>query len=243
MIEIIGQSVVGSAATAGRRAFVSVLNRRVAGGEVQNDRTRTTTRGILINKKYVYANGGPQLDKGYKFQFNPETITDNKSTTYEVRPYTALNYNDYVWSGGGERVLSFELFLDDTWQSKTPTFGVDGLPYGNYDGTTGKAFSKRRFSERGILNDVELVQSFLYPEVLVGEAIPQFASGGIISSNQFRPPAVSILCIGPLYFEGIVKSVGVNYTLFDEDLTPIRGTISVEFAAYEFENLKNMIKQ
>lgn len=241
MIELLGQSVIGSAATAGRRAFVSVLSRRVASGDVAENRSRTSTRGILINKKYVYAPNGPQLNKGYRFQFNPTTITDNKGTTYDTRSYTALPYNDYVWSGGGERILHFQLFLDDTWQSKTPTFGITGLPYENYDGTIGKAYSKRRWSARGILDDAELIQSFLYPEVLAGELTPQFASGGVISANQFRPPATAILCIGPLYFEGVVKSASIEYTLFDEDLTPIRGTIDVEFAAFEFENIKNKI--
>lgn len=299
MIEALGQSPISSVATAGRSAFMSIFQNKPskAFGEDPNryPRPYTSTRGILINKELVDGVKTPDLKQGYQFQFNPQTITDVKSTLYETRQYAGLPYNDYIWGGGGERIISFQLFLDNTPQSKQrsfrPTaygsklakeFKTEGTGY-TFDENTGKytlnrrgfgagfvdelksqdksikesvtpskgpssfeyidndAHSTSRVDERGILPEVELIQSFLYPALLTGETTPLFAEGGVVSMNQFRPPATVILAIGPLYLEGVVKGAPVTYTLFDQDLTPIRGTVDIEFAVFEFENIERQI--
>ena len=298
MIEVLGSSPISSITTAGRDEFMSIFRNKVSNafsGADRYPRPYTSTRGILINKEYVDGIKTPDLKKGYQFQFNPQTISDVKSTLYEARQYAGLPYNDYIWGGGGERIISFQLFLDNTPQSKQrsfrPTaygsklakeFKTEGTGY-TYDEKSGKytldkqyfgkgfvdelksqaksikesvipskgpsnfeyvdnnAFSVSRVDERGILPEVEKIQSFLYPAPLAGEATPLFAEGGVVSSNQFRPPAIAILSIGPLYLEGVVKSAPVRYTLFDQDLTPIRGTIDIEFAVFEFENIERQI--
>lgn len=299
MIEVLGSSPISSVATAGRSEFMSIFRNKPskAFGEDPNryPRPYTSTRGILINKEFVDGVKTPDLKQGYQFQFNPQTITDVKNTLYEARQYAGLPYNDYIWGGGGERIISFQLFLDNTPQSKQrsfrPTaygsklakeFKTEGTGY-TYDENTGKytldrdylgkgivdelksqaksikesvfpskgpssfeyidndAFSTSRVDERGILPEVELLQSFLYPAPLTGETTPLFAEGGVVSTNQFRPPAVAILAIGPLYLEGVLKSAPVTYTLFDQDLTPIRGTVDIEFAVFEFENIERQI--
>ena len=299
MIEVLGQSPISSVATAGRSEFMSIFRNKPskAFGEDPNryPRPYTSTRGILINKELVDGVKTPDLKQGYQFQFNPQTITDVKSTLYETRQYAGLPYNDYIWGGGGERIISFQLFLDNTPQSKQrsfrPTaygsklakeFKTEGTGY-TFDENTGKytldrrgfgsgfvdelksvgksikesvipskgpssfeyidndAYSTSRVDERGILPEVELIQSFLYPAPLTGETTPLFAEGGVVSMNQFRPPATVILAIGPLYLEGVVKGAPVTYTLFDQDLTPIRGTVDIEFAVFEFENIERQI--
>lgn len=299
MIEVLGQSPISSVATAGRSEFMSVFRNKPSqafGGDPSRyPRAYTSTRGILINKEFVDGIKTPDLRRGYQFQFNPQTISDVKNTLYETRQYAGLPYNDYIWGGGGERIISFQLFLDNTPQSKQrsfrPTsygsklakeFKTEGTGY-TFDENTGKytldkrgfgsgftdefrsvvksmgesalpskgpssfeyvdndAYSTSRVDERGILPEVELIQSFLYPAPLTGETTPLFAEGGVVSVNQFRPPATVILAIGPLYLEGVVKSAPVTYTLFDQDLTPIRGTIDIEFAVFEFENIERQI--
>lgn len=284
ILESLGSSPINSAATAGRSAFMSIFRNKPsrAFGEDPSryPRPYTATRGVLINKEFVEGVKTPDLKKGYQFQFNPQTITDVKNTLYEIRQYAGLSYNDYIWSGGGERIISFQLFLDNTPQSKQrsfrPTaygsklakeFKIEGTGY-TFDENTGKyslngefnsesaipskgpssfeyidngAYSTSRVDERGILPEVELIQSFLYPAPLTGEATPLFAEGGVVSANQFRPPAIVILAVGPLYLEGVVKSAPVTYTLFDQDLTPIRGTIDMEFAVFEFENIERQV--
>lgn len=299
MIEVLGASPISSVMAAGRSEFMSIFRNKVskAFGESPNryPRAYTSTRGILIDKSYVDGIKTPDLKKGYYFQFNPQTISDVKNTLYETRQYAGFPYNDYIWGGGGERIISFQLFLDNTPQSKQrsfrPTsygsklakeFKTKGTGY-TYDETTGKytldkkyfgqgivdelksqaksikesvipskgpskfdyidneAFSTSRVDERGILPEVEKIQSFLYPAPLTGETTPLFAEGGVVSSNQFRPPATVILAIGPLYLEGVVKSAPVQYTLFDQDLTPLRATIDIEFAVFEFTNIERQI--
>lgn len=289
MIEVPGQSPINSVTTAGRSTFMSIFRNKPsrAFGEDPSryPRPYASTRGILINKEFVDGSKMMDLNQGYQFQFNPQTITDVKNTLYETRQYTGLPYNDYIWGGGGERTISFQLFLDNTPQSKQrsfrPTaygsklakeFKTEGTGY-TFDENAGRrfindfkdqvndlkesatpskgpssfeyidndAYSISRVDKRGILPEVELIQSFLYPAPLLNETTPLFTEGGIVSENQFRPPAIAILAIGPLYLEGVVKEAPVTYTLFDQDLTPIRGTIDIEFAVFEFENIERQI--
>lgn len=298
MIETLGQSPINSAVTAGRSEFMSIFRNKVSNsfGEDPNryPRAYTSVRGILINKEFLKSKT-PDLLQGYYFQFNPQTIDDVKNTLYEVRQYAGLPYNDYIWSGGGERIITFSLFLDNTPQSKQKSFrptsygskeantiktvgtGYTYDEYGRITGTgdknyfgkgfvediqssiksikesfnpspgppkfeyEGDAFSNSRVDERGILPEVEKIQSFLYPAPLTGESTPLFAEGGVVTSTQFRPPATVVLAVGPLYLEGVIKSAPVQYTLFDQDLTPIRGTVEIEFAVFEFENITRQI--
>lgn len=284
ILEALGQSPLNSGVTAGMSKFMSLFRDKPskAFGEDPNryPRPYTVSRGIIINKEFVVGTKTPDLLKGYHFQFNPQQVHDSKTTNYETRSYTGLPYNDYIWSGGGERVITFQLFMDNTPQSKQrsfrPTaygsklakeFKTEGMNFA-YDEngrntTDGKskrnlmpspgpthfeyvdngAYSTSRVDERGILPEVELLQSFLYPAPLAGEDTPRFAEGGIVSSNQFRPPATAILALGQFYFEGVIKSAPVTYTLFDYDLTPIRGTADIEFAVFEFENIERMIRK
>lgn len=303
MIEVLGQSPINSAVTAGRSFFTSIFRNKVSNafGEDPKSsrypRAYTTARGILINKEFVQGSGTPDLTKGYQFQFNPANISDVKNTLYETRQYAGLPYVDYIWGGGGERIISFQLFMDNTPQSKTRGFRpnsygsslaqeikTEGTGY-TYDENTGKytldkrgfgkdfaenlestirgmqeaiaptkgpssfeyiengAYSISRVHERGILPEVELLQSFLYPAPLVNEKTPLFAEGGVVSTNQFRPPATVVLALGPFYLEGVIKSAPINYTLFDQDLTPIRATVDIEFAVFEFENIERKINR
>ena len=299
MLGTLGAAPLNSAITAGIGDFVSLLQRRAsqAYGEdpARYPRAYTSSRGILIDKRYTEQTP-LDLNKGHYFQFNPQTLSDVKSTLYETRGYTGLPYNDYIWGGGGERIISFQLFLDNTPQSKYAAFrpqsygsklaneienagkGYTFDEHGRITDTevgkryfgdklvgsvvssartlaadmvatfnpsrgpsslkfTGQAFSNSRIDERGILPEVEKIQSFLYPYQELNEAAPLFAEGGVVNTGQFRPPTTVVLALGPLYLEGVIKSAPVNYTLFDTDLTPIRGTIDIEFAVFEFENL------
>lgn len=299
MIGVLGSSPISGVTAAGLNDFVSLLRTKPsrAYGDVR-DRAYVKTRGIIINKEFLRSNP-IDLNKGYQFQFNPQTIEDVKTTLYEHRGYAGLPYVDHIWGGGGERLITFELFLDNTPASHTPAFrpqeygselandleSANTKGYGNGDrlqasgpnnyfgkGFVGEAVSiyntvksqikglspakkpsqftwsddsKRttRVHERGVLPEVELLQSFLYPAPLVGEETPKFAEGGVVSSNQFRPPATAVLCIGPLYLEGVIKALPIKYTLFDEDLTPIRATVNVEFSVFEFVEVERRIEQ
>lgn len=294
MIEALSQAPISSITTAGLNSFVSVLKNHpstaFSKSEGRFPRSYVATRGILINKEHLRSKV-IDLSMGYQFQFNPQSVSDSKAVNYETRGYTGLNYNDYIWGGGGERIISFQLFLDNTPQSKQRYFRPEA--YGSkvahefktkgdsfsskarksglakmfegvvdefdsqvrsfknsiapekgpsdFEFTENGAYSLSRVHKRGILPEVELIQSFLYPAPLGGEKTPLFAEGGVVSNAQFRPPATVVLTLGPLYLEGVIKSAPVNYTLFDQDLTPIRGTMDIEFAAFEFANVHRRI--
>jgi len=234
----------------------------------------TTNRGVLIGKEFVENIRNLDFSKKYSFQFNPQVVTDAKETLYETRNYAGIAYSDYIWGGGGERNISFQLFLDNTPQSKISTFSpsveaatikTEGAALTNkqqqdsdilgalgaqrympapnikeFEYNMGNAYSLTRVDARGVLPEVEQIRSFLYPAPLKGENTPKFAEGGIVSMNQFRPPAIAVLSLGPLYLEGVIKSAPVTYTLFDQDLTPIRATIDIVFSVYEFEELHKL---
>lgn len=297
MIGVLGSSPISSVTSAGLNQFVSLLRTRPSGayGAEAFGRSYVKTRGIIINKDFL--NEKPiDLNKGYQFQFNPQTIDDVKTTLYEQRGYAGLPYVDYVWGGGGERLITFELFMDNTPASHTPAFrpiergsqlandleGANKDGYGNDDrlqngvsrssflsamkdevnsiyrtvesqikpqkgprqfNWVGNAYSNTRVHERGILPEVELLQSFLYPAPKAGAETPKFAEGGVVEMNQFRPPATVVLCIGPIYLEGVIKALPIKYTLFDADLTPIRATANVEFSVFEFMDVTRKIDQ
>ena len=75
--------------------FRSGTSNAFSGDAGRNHRGYTLTRGIIISSEDLKKS---LWEKGYFFQFNPQTISDNKSTEYEVRPYAGLPYNDYNWS-------------------------------------------------------------------------------------------------------------------------------------------------
>ena len=269
MIEIIGLNPVNTAITAGLESFVSLFrdktsrafNRASAGLRQYN-----ATRGILVDRDAI-SSKAIDTSRAYYFQFNPQTIDDVKETLYTPREYAGLPYNDYIWTGGGERNISFQLFLDNTPQSKTPYFRpteygsveartiaetkTTGPNFSMYDDVShqpetleyagGAAYSRTRVHERGILPEVDIIRSFMMPSVPIGEELPRFSEGGVVNLAQFRPPPIVVLAIGPLYLEGVVKSAPVTYTLFDEDLTPIRGTIDIEFGVFEYEDISREI--
>ena len=299
ILGILGSSPINTVKQAGISAFTSLLTPAPsrAYSEGRNHREYVSTRGILIAKSKLTTNPNSIIGNGYYFQFNPQTIQDSKNTQYETRGYTGLAYSDYYWKGGGERVISFQLFMDNTPGSKTRMFrptaygsklanepaSVKNFGYIGEDGSIvsqnvsgvgraessrelfkgevtslkstyvapkpgpsgfdlhGDAFSNTRIDERGILPEVELIQSFLYPEPLNGEETPKFAEGGVVSSTQFRPPATVVFALGPIYLEGVIKAAPVTYTLFDKDLTPLRATMNIEIAVFEYENLTRQI--
>ena len=305
MIELLGQAAVNTAVKAGLDRFFSAFRSvptRVVAGEMASTSPRSyvTTRGILLRREDVMKPAGNwDPNDWYYFQFNPDHVTDTKGTEYSIVPYPGLNYNDYAWSHGGERIITFQLFLDDTPQSHTAGFrptaygshlasspeipGATDSSYkltkesffgrqadwaknslvdewdtlkneamAQFDNIVNRpprwkwsqtdAFSRTRMSERGVMDVVEKITQFLYPAYVSSDR-PRFASGGIVDNTQFRPPSTAILVMGPRYFEGIVKSAPVEYTLFDTDLTPIRATINIEFAAYEFAEIRAISEQ
>lgn len=176
-------------------------------------------RGIL-----AYKNAPEKL---YLFQFNPTTLTDEKSTRYADVERPNRQFVDPVWSGGGPRILAFELFMDATAGSNTPEF--TSTPLGN------KGFETLEdLYPNGVVDDVQFLQSFLYPTLSDAEA-PRFLYGGAAPAEQFAAPPTAVFVYGNFYFEGLVKTVNPEYTLFDHRLIPRRCNVQVTFQVFEEE--------
>lgn len=242
-IEMLNQAPLGTTIKTGLDEFISIFRNKGSQGGRWGRTYLETPRGMLATKEDVKSN---KYHKTYFFQFNPQPVTDYKQTRYEERPYSGLPYIDYTWSGGGSRVINFQLFLDNTPQTKNGYFSKDTAQWSQemnpqapfsesgFSTITHTAFSRTRLHERGVLPEVELLQSFLYPALKSDEIVPRFAEGGIVSLEQFRPPSIACLALGPLYLEGVVQVADVEYKLFDKDLTPIRANVYIEFLVYEF---------
>lgn len=285
MIENLGLSPINSVVNAGISDFISLFRNGVSTAYVgtEQNRKRVSCRGVLIPERF----GSKLRDilmhnkEAVVFQFNPDNIQDSKETYWGSREYTGLGFTDAIWSRGGSRTISFNLFLDDTLASDTDEL-IDTASYTNrlkqrytastripvtdriqtlrelksYGKTLAAPFQRTpaklewekeglttRRHERGVLDVVEKIQSFLYPERMVEnnkytEDIPLFVEGGMVSSHQFRPPATLLFSYGKFVLRGVLLSAPVEYTLFDYDLTPIRANVSVEFKVIETFDLK-----
>lgn len=201
---------------------------------------------------YIWGGGGTRtisfqlfLDdtpQSHTISFRPSARGDKEAAT--IKPESNYTYDENGRLSNIEGIGNgrFDLKRVATEEFKSayakPSPGPDKFKW-----VENGAYSHSRTKERGVLDDVELIQSFLYPAPLVGESTPKFAEGGMVTTSQFRPPATAVLCIGPLYLEGVVKSAPVEYTLFDSDLTPLRANINVEFAVFEFAEVIRKIKQ
>lgn len=243
----IGQAPISTGIRVGIDKFYSIFRDTptIDGGSGKwGRRYLETTRGMLATRESVKS---ADYSKVYKFQFNPQNVSDVKSTSWEEVMYAGMPYIDLIWGGGGVRNVSFQLFLDNTPQSKTLYFLGNGNEgeHINKNGmftadgfqtvkTNNKGYSASRYSERGVLDEVEFLQSFMYPAQVGEEQTPKFAEGGVVSLRQFRPPSIACLALGPIYLEGIVRRVDINYTLFDKDLTPLRATADIELSIFEY---------
>lgn len=294
--DALGGSPLTTLSSTVRGEFFSLLRNKPSKGFGDDpnkfSRSYTNTRGILIPKSYLDTQP-IDLSRGYHFQFNPTDISDTKQTMWEQRQYAGMSFVDYIWGGGGSRVVTFQLFLDNTPASKTAffrpksygseeakTIKVTGTPAFTYreDGKIigvengegfgsatisamrnigksfkptkgpdkfdydGSAYSITRVHERGILPEVELLQSFLYSaQKRDGSPPPKFAEGGMVDVMQFRPPNVVVFCYGAMYLEGVVTRADVRYELFDKDLVPLRGTVDIDFTVFEHTEVERKI--
>lgn len=186
--------------------------------EYKNRKAYNPLRGVLADED--------DLTKMYVFQFNPETVRDNKMNSYSESSYTGLPYSNNLWANGGLRTVDFTLFMDATAGSNTRAFYKD-VQYGN-EGHDSLA----RIKPRGTLDDVELLQSFQYPRNKANASspslpVPQFSSGGMVNENQFVPPPTVIFCYGGFYLRCQVMDLYIEHALFNKDLYPVRSKVDV----------------
>jgi hypothetical protein len=191
--------------------------------EYKPDYTVTPYRGILAYKQ--------DSEKLLSFQFNPMEISDIFTPQYEERTRTGVSASDFSWVSGSVRTIDFTLFLDATLSSL--------------------ALSKNKnitHSERGILNQIEFLQSLTRPylkESSENIEPTKFVRGAYVgNANRFYPPPEIIFVYGNYYLTGVVGSLAIKLTLFDRKLIPIRGEVNISLKLHDGVSLpinKNLI--
>lgn len=140
------------------------------------------------------------------FQWNPAKVQESKSVNYETLELGGFVAPLNIYSSGGPLVYRFDLMFDATADTRDlNVFRVDipGI---------------------GVHGAVQTLMSFLYPE---SKKMLSLAGDG------FGEPPVCYFGLGVRVFRGIIKDVQVEYSLYDQFLTPMRATASVTFTAQE----------
>lgn len=153
---------------------------------------------------------GGKLTKGYlahanmpsialRFQYNPETFTDNIGVEYREIRSPGITYPLYQYVGGEPRTIEFTLFLDAREKS------VD--PFGSSTDLVKNA------------NKVRETINFLNT----------FLPGGGGVDDQFVAPPEMIFGFGWFVKRCILVGMPTRYTMFDSNLQPLRAEVDLKF--------------
>ena len=148
------------------------------------------------------------------FQFNPISVSDNKAVKYSER-YTSLSEDTpgYVYTGGGDRTISFNILLH-------------GLEQGMDADNPGPA-------DNGISAELAKLRSFLYPENDDWEA----QGGGTgKEGRRVNSPPTCVFGFGSKILECIVKSLDITETQFNSALAPVRADVKITLTVIEDKN-------
>ena len=143
------------------------------------------------------------------FQFNPETITDNKAVTYADRNADLCgNAPGKVYTGGGHRTITFDLKLHGLEK------GTDAL------NPTGVA--------NGVSTELAKLRSFLYPKSDAWAVL----SGGEEGRRLVSPPTC-IFGFGTKILECVVTDVNITEAQFNSTLAPVRADVRLTLVVNE----------
>lgn len=151
--------------------------------------------------------------------YNPTSCRVDRQVSWSqgmenLAPWGSLSYNT-----GYADTLNFQLLLDQTEYRPTTLLGKAALaaaPVAN------DAASKKLIELMGWTNDESVMEEVgkLYALTLPITAVD--GNGGGLQ----RPPVV-IFTWGDLVFRGVVKSLSIDFSVFDDDGLPRRATVSV----------------
>ncbi len=194
-------------------------------------------RGMLVPRKMGLNSdvSGYDIERAFKFQFNPTDIEFNRMIRLTERDYYALDYGDHVWSGGGGKTINFNIFLDATAGSHYAFFQKTSLTGQESHNDSIKAYP------RGVMPTLELIESFGRPEIPDAQGkfkTPRFFQGEILEKNQFYPPPVLMFVVGPIYLACLLSNFTYRTTLFDRGLYPIRAEGEIQLSVIESSFLK-----
>ncbi len=143
------------------------------------------------------------------FQFNPDSLSDNKTANYADRATELCgNAPGKVYTGGGHRTISFDIKLHGMEKGTNRLIPI-GL-------------------DNGISNELAILRSFMYPS---SDAWAAF--GGDEDGVRLAPPPTCIFGFGLRVLECVVTDVTVTETQFNSYLAPVRADVKVTLVVIE----------
>ena len=146
-----------------------------------------------------------------EFPFNPHSVRDNKVARFETRQ-SACDAPTQHYSGGGERKISFSFELHGNERGADP------------DNPTG--------IENGIAPRLAVLRSFMYPR---SDALAD-VQGALSEGRAVLTPPTCVFGFGMKLLECWVTSLSVDETQFNQYLSPVRASVSIELTVIEDPN-------
>lgn len=147
------------------------------------------------------------------FQYNPSSVTDNKTANYADRAATLSgNAPGKVYTGGGHRTISFDLKLHGLEQ------GTNALNPTALD--------------NGISTELAKLRSFLYPKADAWGTLSGLLGGGSTGKRLAAPPTC-FFGFGTKILECVLTDVKIIETQFNSLLAPVRADVTVTLDVIE----------
>lgn len=163
---------------------------------------RQVLRGFLANVRVI-----PPLI--VTFQFNPESISDNKALKFPDRnAELSGSAPEKQYVGGGHRIISFDIQLHGLEQG---TNALNPTPLDN-----------------GISTELAKLRSFLYPGTDAWATFESAEEG----KRAVSPPAC-IFGFGTKILECKVTEITINETQFNSLLAPVRADVGIKLTVNE----------
>jgi hypothetical protein len=165
-----------------------------------------------------------ETDEVYVFMFNPNRISDNKSTNFPEQPVPGMSHPVLQFGSGSSRLLSFNLYLD----GDRGTVGLSSVR--NQENLARRprlldpwesAADRRRSAGTGVTKSIQTDLDFLYSLQL------PIATEGI-GLPDVHPPTV-LFSFGEHYLglECVVEKVFIDVNYWNTRLEPIRADVSI----------------
>lgn len=169
---------------------------------------RQVLRGFLANIDVI-----PPLI--VTFQFNPDSISDNKAVNYtDGKTDLCGNAPGKVYTGGGHRTISFDIHLHGLEQST----------------------SINPIAADGISTELAKLRSFLYPKEDAWASTGIGKLFGDEGGKRLTSPPACFFGFGNKILECVMTDMDVQETQFNSFLAPVRAKISITLVVNEEDN-------
>lgn len=146
------------------------------------------------------------------FQFNPASISDNKTANYADRASTLSgNAPGKVYTGGGHRTITFDLKLHGLEQ--------------------GSNVLNPTAIDNGISTELAKLRSFLYPKADAWGTLGSLL--GSSSGKRLAAPPTGFFGFGTRLLECVVTDIKITETQFNSRLAPVRADVTVTLDVIE----------